>query len=226
MQTRVRWLLGLLLAALMTVCPGNAEDMATVERLAPMQAVPSDVLCSHPVVGGGPQYIACDAFKEFGEPVSPVVHPGKTQLAIRVAYIPSFSPWSTIRVEFVPSVDGSGVLVPNTSVATATVSTTLERDRRYSKTFELTWDETYLLLKSIDLTAAFTLPNADESKTHTCMDGTDYVVEFAEGSRYHWLYLGCDDDDNPRTSLHPMVDLLGIIARAHDSEGLKDFPGH
>ena len=84
----------------------------------------------------------------------------------------------------------------------------------------------WLILQSIDLKALSLLPQTNESKRITCLDGTDYVVEIAQQSRYHWLLLGCNDPDDPRRSLHSLTKLLAVIARAHDSEGLKDFPGH
>jgi len=217
------WVCSILLAAMSGMLSAHAADMETVEKLPVVQTAPERLLCTAPKELGM-QFIACDAFKKFGEPVSPVTALGSTNLAIRVTYIPSFSPWSVMRIEFAPRLTESGEAVGLRAMLT--VETTKGSGRKYARSVELSWEEMWLILQSVNLPDVFTLPNTNESTKMSCLDGIDYVIELAEQSRYHWVLLGCNDPDDPRKSLNPLVHMLGVIARAHDSEGLKDFPGH
>jgi hypothetical protein len=214
-----------------------AEDMQYLAHLSPITAAPSNLLCTKPQEFGV-QYLACDAYKDYGEPISPVTHLSSTKLAIRFMYIPSFHTWSVVRVEI--STDNYGkddsTAYPEGTITVLTQtedgSHAIRRDRAptakvsFVRTYKLQEDEVWLILLNVNLADAFALPSTRDETVGGCVDGTQYVIELAESTRYHWAVLSCRYKSDPREdSLYRLSSLLALIVRSYASQDLEKFPG-
>jgi hypothetical protein len=213
------------------------DEVAHVQLLSPIASTPQNLLCSEPGERGM-QFIACDAYKTYGEPISPVTQLGRTKLAIRFVWAPSFHTWSVVRVEISTPTYGTSHVATSLPEGTLTVRTEtedpghnvrglMEPDAKstIARTFKLRRDEVWLILETLNLHDVFSLPSTRD-ETESCLDGTDYVVEVAEVNRYHWALLTCRYKDDPReTNLYRLSSLLGLLVRAYVPQELPDFPG-
>ena len=216
--------------------PCSAEDVQYLAKLAPITVAPSDLLCTKPQELGE-QYLACEAYKAYGEPISPITHLSSTKLAIRFMYIPSFHTWSVVRVEISTGnygkdestayPEGTVTVLTQTEDGSHAIRSEREPDAKtpFVRTYKLQEDEIELILLNVNLAEAFTVPTTPDN-SHGCVDGTQYVVEIAENARYHWAALGCPFKNDPRQdSLYRLSSLLALIVRSYASRELENFPG-
>ncbi len=207
-------------AIVVVLLNGVGPSLAHSDVLAdpkPISARPANLLCSHHDETGV-QFLACDAYKEYHESVSPITHIGKTTLAIRYTFVPSFSTWSVVRAEL----DGS-------AAGWLTVKTEVNgkhgEAQQYVKTYPLTPAEAAQIVQTLDMEAAFSSASVNTRKGG-CIDGTDMVVELANATRYKWFSLACGDEPDPRQeSLNKLATVLISMVTAHADKSLGEFPG-
>jgi hypothetical protein len=210
----------------------SAEELSSFQQLSPIASTPSSLLCEKPAERGT-QYLACDAYKELGEPISPVTLLGSTKLAIRIVWVPSFHTWSVVRIELTTPERAKDELAhtfyPEGRLAIATEiddNTKPGGGVRFAKDYSLHRDDVWTILSTINARDFFTLPSV-RPKARGCVDGTEYIVEMAEATRYHWALLSCFYKPDPRDkSLNRLISLLQLVVRAYAPRELSDFPGN
>jgi hypothetical protein len=157
---------------------------------------------------------------------------GHTKLALRFVYIPSFHTWSVVHVE-IGTPDGGIYPEGTLTVRSETEDSEpkiralheVDANALFVRSFKLRLDEVWLILRTINIPDAFALPNT-RPQSDGSVDGTDYVAEISESTRYHWALLGCQQSQDSREdSLDQLASLLGLIVRAHVGQELQGFPG-
>lgn len=215
----------------------TGEETNYLSHLAPIVTQPKNLLCEKPQKYGL-QYIACDAYALYREPILPATRVGSTKLAIRVVYVPSFHTWSVVRAELSAGDFGKEWTPTFFPEGTITVSTQTEDGSRelrsphepdsktpYIRTFKLSAEEAMLILENVDLADGFATLSPPK-EVRDCIDGTNWIVEMAESNRYHWTELGCNYQNDPHAkSLYQLASLLALIVRSYTARDLKEFPG-
>jgi hypothetical protein len=218
-----------------------AENSNYLDALPSTAVMPNDLMCAHidkePLQQlGATHRIACDAFKEYGDPPAPITDVGNTKLAIRVVFVPSFHAWSVVRIELsTPKSDGEAARYP---VGFLTVKTELDekssiiRDATetgipptFVRTAKLSYGEIWLIIRTLKAADSFTLPSV-RPQTSDCLDPTDSTIEIAANGQYHWAELVCGAQADARDdSDYELVQLLSLLVREHMHDALPDFPG-
>jgi len=209
----------------------SAEDLGHFQQLSPITSAPSNLLCDKPAERGV-QYLACDAYKELGESISPVTQPGTTKVAIRIVWVPPFHTWSVVLVELTTPAWAKDKLAhtffPEGTLAVATDVDDHAKPGagiRFAKHYTLRRDDVWTILSTINSADFFALPSI-RPRAGECIDGTEYIVEMAEATRYHWVLLSCFYKPDPRdNSLNRLISLLQLVVRAYAPQELSDFPG-
>jgi hypothetical protein len=193
----------------------------TVGDLQPISAQPADLLCSIREERAA-QHLACDAYKEYREPVSPITRLGKTRLAIRYTFVPSFSTWSVVRVEFTKS---NGMSPVGSLTIKSTVDGKHGEAKKYAQSYRLSSDEASQILQSLDTQTAFASQSVNP-RTRGCLDGMSMDVELADAKQYKWFSLTClDEPDARQNTLYSLASVLISIVKAHADKSLGEFPG-